>query len=148
MRVRASTFAYAASVLGLAAQPVLSWGAAGKSRPSLTQRTLADTTPLTPSPRPGHEIVATIAQIHLDPRVSAQLCLILPDYAKCHLAPIAAWADTIRGRMRETGPMHYINRGCPTGLGSEGRSLKDHIYYSTRRSSARALHVRRDGLDK
>jgi hypothetical protein len=70
-----------------------------------------------PLRNPGHEIVATIAEIHLHPSVRTQLCSILPDQAKCHLAPIAAWADTIRGRMRETGPMHYINRTwCPDTL--------------------------------
>ncbi|KAJ9091752.1 hypothetical protein QFC19_008962 [Naganishia cerealis] len=57
----------------------------------------------------GHEIVATIAQVHLHPAVKDKLCTILPAQAKCHLAPVAAWADTVRGRYRETGPMHYIN---------------------------------------
>lgn len=58
---------------------------------------------------PGHEIVATIAQVHLRPDVREKLCTILPAQAKCHLAPIAAWADQVRGRYPGSGPMHYIN---------------------------------------
>lgn len=57
----------------------------------------------------GHEIIATIAQIHLHPSTRQKLCHILPPEAKCHLAPIAAWADQVRGRYRGTAPMHYIN---------------------------------------
>ncbi|WVQ80652.1 hypothetical protein IAT38_002757 [Cryptococcus sp. DSM 104549] len=57
----------------------------------------------------GHEMVATIAQIHLHPSTRAKLCDILPAEANCHLAPIAAWADTIRNRYRGTAPMHYVN---------------------------------------
>jgi len=55
----------------------------------------------------GHQIVATVAQVFLTPNSRAALCEILPDFAKCHLAPIAAWADTIRNPY--TGPLHYIN---------------------------------------
>jgi hypothetical protein len=54
----------------------------------------------------GHEIVATIAQVHLTPNAREALCFILPDYAKCHLAPIASWADRVRNPA--TGPMHYV----------------------------------------
>lgn len=57
----------------------------------------------------GHEIVATIAQIHLHPATREKLCSILPPEAKCHLAPIAAWADQVRMRYPGSGPMHYIN---------------------------------------
>ncbi|EJT51979.1 hypothetical protein A1Q1_06785 [Trichosporon asahii var. asahii CBS 2479] len=57
----------------------------------------------------GHEIVATIAEIHLYPEVKEKLCHILPPEAECHLAPVAAWADTVRGRYPGTGPMHYVN---------------------------------------
>lgn len=60
--------------------------------------------------RAGHEIVATIAEIHLYPEVKEKLCHILPPEAECHLAPVAAWADTVRGRYPGTGPMHYVNR--------------------------------------
>ncbi|KIJ15125.1 hypothetical protein PAXINDRAFT_169306 [Paxillus involutus ATCC 200175] len=59
----------------------------------------------------GHEVVATIAQMHLHPSVMPKLCYIL-DYPEdqCHLAPVAAWADRIRGqpKYRWTGPLHYI----------------------------------------
>ncbi|KAI0827121.1 phospholipase C/P1 nuclease domain-containing protein [Trametes gibbosa] len=72
----------------------------------------------------GHEIVATIAQIHLPRPVLSLVCDILhPNptgsphssaeeaYPPCHLAPIAAWADSIRMRpeYRYTAPMHYVN---------------------------------------
>lgn len=74
----------------------------------------------------GHEIVATIAQIHLPKPVLETVCDILHSgdsaspssfhsrseaYPPCHLAPIAAWADQIRGKpqYRYTAPMHYVN---------------------------------------
>ncbi|KAI1798035.1 phospholipase C/P1 nuclease domain-containing protein [Ganoderma leucocontextum] len=77
----------------------------------------------------GHEIVATIAQIHLPKPVLETVCDILNSgdgasssapsrssshseaYPPCHLAPIAAWADQIRGKpqYRYTAPLHYIN---------------------------------------
>ncbi|RSH87451.1 hypothetical protein EHS25_003361 [Saitozyma podzolica] len=76
-------------------------------------RTLLALVPLLPSTlawgAAGHEIVATIAQIHLHPSVKEKLCTILPAQAKCHLAPVAAWADQVRTRYPGTGPMHYIN---------------------------------------
>lgn len=62
----------------------------------------------------GHEIVATIAEIHLVPSVLAYLrsdeSRLLPAYAQGHLAPVAAWADAIRGipEFRGwSGPLHY-----------------------------------------
>jgi hypothetical protein len=79
-------------------------------------RTLLALVPLLPSTlawgAAGHEIVATIAQIHLHPSVKEKLCTILPAQAKCHLAPVAAWADQVRTRYPGTGPMHYINGEC------------------------------------
>lgn len=57
----------------------------------------------------GHEIVATIAQIHLHPSAAARLCDILPAYADCHLAPVASWADRVRMYMHWSGPLHYVN---------------------------------------
>jgi hypothetical protein len=63
---------------------------------------------------PGHEIVATIAQIHLHPSVLPSMCTILdytspdPDLPRCHLSPIAAWADRVRYHMRWSAPLHYI----------------------------------------
>ncbi|KAF9226225.1 phospholipase C/P1 nuclease [Gyrodon lividus] len=58
----------------------------------------------------GHEVVATIAQMHLHPSVMPKLCDILNYSEDCHLAPVAAWADRIRGlpKYRWTGPLHYI----------------------------------------
>ncbi|KAG6906437.1 hypothetical protein DXG01_013943 [Tephrocybe rancida] len=62
----------------------------------------------------GHEVVATIAQIHLHPTVFPVLCDILnftstnPNEPLCHLAPVATWADRIRFRMRWSGPLHYV----------------------------------------
>ncbi|KAF8056652.1 phospholipase C/P1 nuclease domain-containing protein [Lyophyllum atratum] len=62
----------------------------------------------------GHEIVATIAQIHLHPTVFPALCDILnftspdPTQPPCHLAPIAAWADRVRYGMRWSAPLHYV----------------------------------------
>jgi hypothetical protein len=92
------------------------WGAAGESptllipsvrvsrvHPEMSRR--ANSIELTT----GHEIVATIAQIHLHPAVRAKLCTILPPEARCHLAPVAAWADQVRYRYPGTGAMHYIN---------------------------------------
>ncbi|KAJ7760937.1 phospholipase C/P1 nuclease domain-containing protein [Mycena metata] len=62
----------------------------------------------------GHEIVATIAQIHLHPSVFPTMCAILnftspnPSEPPCHLAPIAAWADTQRPKMPWSAQLHYI----------------------------------------
>ncbi|KAJ7587048.1 phospholipase C/P1 nuclease domain-containing protein [Mycena floridula] len=62
----------------------------------------------------GHEVVATIAQIHLHPSVLPAICDILnftssnPNEPQCHLAPIATWADKLRFKMRWSASMHYI----------------------------------------
>lgn len=57
----------------------------------------------------GHEIVATIAQMHLHPSVFNHICPILNMSAtNCHLAPIAAWADRVRFNKRWSAPMHYV----------------------------------------
>ncbi|OCH93899.1 phospholipase C/P1 nuclease [Obba rivulosa] len=68
----------------------------------------------------GHEIVATLAQMHLHPSVLPVLCDLLspPDgneaapFARpCHLAPIAAWADRVKRepQYRYTSVLHYVN---------------------------------------
>ena len=44
----------------------------------------------------GHEIVATIAQIHLHASAKEALLHVLPVGDKGHLAPIAGWADRVR----------------------------------------------------
>jgi hypothetical protein len=62
----------------------------------------------------GHEIVATIAQIYLDPAVFPAMCDILnftstkPNTPPCHLAPVATWADKVRFKMRWSASLHYI----------------------------------------
>ncbi|KAJ7282593.1 phospholipase C/P1 nuclease domain-containing protein [Mycena rebaudengoi] len=62
----------------------------------------------------GHEIAATIAQIHLHPSVMPTMCAILnftstnPNEPQCHLAPVATWADKLRYKMRWSAPLHYI----------------------------------------
>ena len=73
----------------------------------------------------GHEIVATVAQIHLPKPVLNLVCDILhpslnltspvaraaAPYPPCSLAPIAAWADQVRRlpQYRYTAPLHYVN---------------------------------------
>ncbi|KAJ6507341.1 phospholipase C/P1 nuclease domain-containing protein [Mycena vitilis] len=75
-----------ATILAGCATNVLAWGAA------------------------GHEIIATIAQIHLHPSVFPTMCAVLnfTSTSKCHLAPIAAWADSARPKMPWSAPLHYI----------------------------------------
>ena len=81
---------YIVLLVNLVPRSVLAWGAA------------------------GHEIVATIAQIHLDPTVFPTVCSILnftspdPDKPQCHLAPVATWADRVRFKMRWSAPLHYV----------------------------------------
>ncbi|GAA5992238.1 hypothetical protein JCM10908_001833 [Rhodotorula pacifica] len=84
------TACLAAGLLALSAPTCHAWGAA------------------------GHEIVATLAEIHLLPSVLSYIrspeAALLPPYAGGHLAPIASWADAIRGvpEFRGwSGPLHY-----------------------------------------
>ncbi|KAG8724989.1 hypothetical protein FRC09_010737, partial [Ceratobasidium sp. 395] len=79
-------FTSVAAALSLAA-PALGWGAA------------------------GHEITATIAQIHLLESAQKEICNILPARFNCRLSSIAAWADKVRGlpQFRWTSGLHYIN---------------------------------------
>ncbi len=68
----------------------------------------------------GHEIVATIAQSHLDPDILNAVCSILgtdsfdgdserlPDAAPCYLSSVATWADKIRFHARWSAPLHYV----------------------------------------
>lgn len=83
--------------------------------------------------RLGHEVVATIAQMHLHPTVMPKLCAILDFAGECHLAPVAAWADNARrqGKYRWTAPLHYIGAvddypsatcAFPGAQGWEGRT--------------------------
>ncbi|TEB29753.1 phospholipase C/P1 nuclease [Coprinellus micaceus] len=66
----------------------------------------------------GHEIVATIAQIHLLPstlRVICDLLGVVPTddseatlRRQCHVSTIATWADRDKYRMRWSAPLHYV----------------------------------------
>lgn len=93
MRVNAYALAAAAGLAGLPA--TLAWGAA------------------------GHEIVATIAQIHLHPTVLYEVCSILypgsdltssDGKPPCYLSRVATWADQVRMKpqYRYTASMHYV----------------------------------------
>jgi hypothetical protein len=66
----------------------------------------------------GHEIVAIIAQSHLDPQVLNSVCSILAsdggqaahrDDAPCYLSSVATWADKIRFHAHWSAPLHYAN---------------------------------------
>ena len=61
----------------------------------------------------GHEIVATIAQIHLHPSAYPAICSILgstssADGPPCYLATVATWADRVRFRMHWSAHMHFV----------------------------------------
>ena len=67
----------------------------------------------------GHEIIATIAQSHLDPQVLNTVCSILASDSAmgtdlgrsdppCYLSTVATWADKIRFHARWSAPLHYI----------------------------------------
>ncbi|KAI0746979.1 phospholipase C/P1 nuclease domain-containing protein [Daedaleopsis nitida] len=85
----------------------------------------------------GHEIVATIAQIHLPKPVLSLVCNILHPalnisesntvpfesgeaYPPCSLAPIAAWADQIRMK-----PQYRYTAPCTTEFVDGDRSVSD-----------------------
>ncbi|RXW17643.1 hypothetical protein EST38_g8210 [Candolleomyces aberdarensis] len=109
MRLRLALLIVAASS---ALPSVYAWGAAGTVifYPSASARR--------PNASSGHEIVATIAQIHLHPSVLPVICDLMDiepsDHSEaslrrqCHLAPIATWADRERMRMRWSSAMHHI----------------------------------------
>ncbi|KAH9038497.1 phospholipase C/P1 nuclease [Lactarius pseudohatsudake] len=91
--MRALILLNVAAIAGLSSLPrALAWGAA------------------------GHEIVATIAQSHLDPQVLDTVCSILASDATsgvrgdapCYLSTVASWADKIRNHARWSGPLHYV----------------------------------------
>ena len=69
------------------------------------QRTLADCSL-------GHAIVATIAEVYLQPGVLPILCSIInpSGVAKsCSLASVASWADQIKNKMKWSASLHYVN---------------------------------------
>ncbi|KAG9090601.1 hypothetical protein FRC06_000955 [Ceratobasidium sp. 370] len=77
----------------------------------LTAAALSLATPALGWGAAGHEITATIAQIHLLPSAQKEICNVLPSQLNCRLSSIAAWADKIRGlpQFRWTSGLHYIN---------------------------------------
>lgn len=88
-------YAYVAAVAFASLPATLAWGAA------------------------GHEIVATIAQIHLHPTVLNEVCSILYPGSSlaaqegkppCHISRVATWADQVRRQpqYRHTASQHYI----------------------------------------
>jgi len=94
---------------------------------------------------PGHEIVATIAQMYLHPTVLPTLCEILDlPLSKCHIASVATWADQHRFRMRWSAPLHYIGSlddfpsktcafpGPHLWAGSQGINVLDAIQNTTK----------------
>lgn len=87
--MRLSAFAIPLALLSLPTS-VLGWGAA------------------------GHEIVATVSEIHLHPLILSYLRSpdsgLLPPWSKGHLAPLASWADRIKGLPEYRGwsnGLHY-----------------------------------------
>lgn len=85
------------------------WGQDGTFSPPLFYRPKGASTDQTDYPT-GHAIVATIAEIYLDPTVLPTLCSILDEPGRsCSLASVASWADQIRNKMRWSAPLHYAN---------------------------------------
>jgi len=70
--------------------------------------------------RKGHQIVATVAEDHLDETTKVMIQYLIGNN---HLYSIATWADDIRKERHDTAPWHYVdirlgstydaNRDCP-----------------------------------
>jgi hypothetical protein len=56
--------------------------------------------------REGHQIIATVAEGHLD---QTTLVMIQSLIGNNHLYSVATWADDIRRERRDTAPWHYVN---------------------------------------
>jgi hypothetical protein len=54
----------------------------------------------------GHQIIATVAEDHLDETTKVMIQSLLGNN---HLYSIASWADDIRRDRRETAPWHYVD---------------------------------------
>jgi len=54
----------------------------------------------------GHQIIATVAEDHLDETTKVMIQSLLGNN---HLYSIASWADDIRRERRETAPWHYVD---------------------------------------
>lgn len=57
----------------------------------------------------GHEVVAHIAAMNLDPKARAAVAGLLGGEAEAMMAINASWADEIRDARPETGSWHYVN---------------------------------------
>ena len=60
----------------------------------------------------GHAIVASIAELHLNPSVLPVLCSILDlsgPGKSCSLASVASWADQIKLEMKWSKSLHFVN---------------------------------------
>jgi nuclease S1 len=68
--------------------------------------------------REGHQIVATVAEDHLDETTKVMIQSLIGNN---HLYSVASWADDVRRERRETGPWHYVN----IPLGSKYDSSRD-----------------------
>ncbi|KXN89137.1 Nuclease S1 [Leucoagaricus sp. SymC.cos] len=62
----------------------------------------------------GHAVVATIAQIYTRPAALNSVCQLLSPgetsltLSPCSLASVASWADTNKGQMLWSAPLHYV----------------------------------------
>jgi hypothetical protein len=56
--------------------------------------------------REGHQIIAAIAEDHLDETTKVMIQSLIGNN---HLYSVASWADDVRKDRRETGPWHYVN---------------------------------------
>jgi uncharacterized RmlC-like cupin family protein len=56
--------------------------------------------------REGHQIIATVAEEHLNETTKVMIQSLIGNN---HLYSIAAWADEIQRERPETGPWHYVN---------------------------------------
>lgn len=68
--------------------------------------------------REGHQIIAAVAEDHLDETTKVMIQSLIGNN---HLYSIASWADDIRNQRRETGGWHYVN----IPLGSEYDATRD-----------------------
>jgi len=68
--------------------------------------------------REGHQIIAAVAEDHLDETTKVMIQSLIGNN---HLYSIATWADEIRNERRETAGWHYVN----IPFGSEYDSVRD-----------------------
>jgi hypothetical protein len=56
--------------------------------------------------REGHQVVATIAEDHLNETTKVMIQSLIGNN---HLQSVATWADDIRKQLKDTTPWHYVN---------------------------------------